>query len=65
MQLPLKQIISLSDPTESRNEWVWGCASASAKTMNPLYTNSSPIRNVSVAIVGSLIWLIDADSISV
>jgi hypothetical protein len=33
--------------------------------MNPLYTNSSPIRNVSVAIVGSLIWLIDADSISV
>jgi hypothetical protein len=63
MQLPLKQIISLSDPTESRNEWVWGCASASAKTM--LYINSSPIRNVSVAIVGSLIWLIDADSISV
>jgi hypothetical protein len=65
MQVPVKQITGCFDPTESSNELIWCCVSASAKTMNQVYINSSPIHNVSAAIAGSLIWPIDADSVSV
>jgi hypothetical protein len=65
MQAPLKQITSFSGPTELRNEWIWCCVSASAKTVNQVYINPSPIHNVSIAIVGSMIWPVDADSVSV
>jgi hypothetical protein len=65
MQAPLEQIISFSDPTESRNEWICCCVSASSQTVNQAYVNSSPIHNISVAIVRSVIRPIDADSVSV
>jgi hypothetical protein len=65
MQVPLKKITNFSDPTESPNEWIWRCVSASAKTVNQVYIISSFMHNVSVAIVGSMIWPIDADSVSV